>query len=368
MMKRITRRIWVSVSFLAGGLLTPVFSQPLSLEFIYGGLNDAEVILQEYLKPYAHILGSDLNAGWYNTARPHKLGGLDVTATVSWAKAPASTLTYDLALLNLNGTIEPNPTSQAPTVAGEQEDRPSISYTQMIDIGGGNMQEVEYSNLTVPDGTGLDFIPLPMAQLTVGLPFGTDVSARFVPSIGYRDYGEIGLWGVGGKHSISQWLPLTDRLGFLDISVQGGYTKVNSSVHVVVEPQSLVEIDPYPGFNWDDQFITQKVEGWTVNLIASQTLPVITFYQGIGYASSMVELLMEGHYPLHTVILDDTSADFGKTTYEILENPISTTFKNYHNLRLNLGVRIKLGVLTLHYDFTHTLYVTHSVGLGISFR
>ena len=368
MMRRIARRICAGIVFLAGGALTPLFSQPLSLEFIYGGLDDAEVILQEYLKPYALILGSDLNAGWYNTARPHKLGGLDVTATVGLAKAPASTLSYDLALLNLNGTVEPNPDTQAPTVAGEQENRPGLSYTQIVDLGGGNMQEVEYSSFTLPDGTGLDYIPLPMAQLTIGLPFGTDVSARFVPSVGYRDYGEIGLWGVGGKHSISQWLPVLKELPVLDVSVQGGYTRVNSSVHIVVEPQSLVEIDPYPDFNWDDQFITQKVEGWTVNLIASQTLPVVTFYEGIGYASSTAELLMEGHYPLHTVILDNTSGDYGRITYEVLEDPVSTTFKNYHNLRLNVGVRIILGVLTLHYDFTHTLYATHSVGLGISFR
>ena len=110
------------------------------------------------------------------------------------------------------------------------------------------------------------------------------------------------------------------------------------------------------------------MEGWTVNLIASQTLPVITFYEGIGYASSNVELLMEGHYPIHTVILDETSADFGKTTYEILDNPIETNYKNFNNLRLNVGARIKLGVLTLHYDFTYTLYATQSVGIGISFR
>lgn len=368
MMRRNARRACVILSILTGSLLTPIFSQPVALEFIYGGVEDAELILQEYLKPYAHILGSDLNAGWYNTARPHKLGGLDVTATVSWAKAPASALVYDLSSLNLHGSVQSDPTSLAPTVAGEQESRPSISYRQMVDLGGGNMQEVEYSSFTVPNGTGLDFIPLPMAQLTVGLPAGTDVSARFVPSVGYRDYGEIGLWGVGGKHSVSQWLPLIQNLNFLDISVQGGYTRVSSSVHVGVEPQALVEVDPHPDFNWDDQFITQKVEGWTVNLIASQTFPVITFYQGIGYASSMVELLMEGHYPLHTVILDETSDDFGKVTYEILENPVSATYKNFNNLRLNVGVRLKLGVLTLHYDFTHTLYATQSVGVGISFR
>ena len=105
-----------------------------------------------------------------------------------------------------------------------------------------------------------------------------------------------------------------------------------------------------------------------MNLIASQTFSLITFYQGIGYANSMVEVLMEGHYPIHSVILDESSADFGLTTYEILENPIRMNYANFKNLRINVGARIKLGVLTLHYDFTHTLYTTHSVGVGISFK
>ncbi len=367
-MKQIEMRVRISFFIIMSWTVIPAFSQPLNLDFIYGGVEDAEAILQEYLKPYANILGSDLNAGWYNTARPHKLGGLDITATVSWAKAPSSALTYDLAAMSVNGTIDQSHGSIAPTVAGNQELRPGLSYSQMVDLGGGNMQEVEYSSFTVPDGTGLDFIPLPMAQLTVGLPFGTDVSARFIPTVGYKDYGEIGLWGVGGKHSISQWLPFIKKIPFLDISVQGGYTTVTSSVHLVVEPQSIVEVDNYPDFDWDDQFVTQRVEGWTLNLIASQTLPVISIYEGIGYASSMVEMLMEGHYPIHTVIVDESSDDLGKITYEILENPIETRFKNFNNLRLNVGARIKLGVLTLHYDFTYTLYATQSVGVGISFR
>jgi hypothetical protein len=368
MVKRKLMRSGWMICILAGGLQIPVLSQMPSPDVIYGGIEDAEVILREYLEPYAHILGADLNAGWYNTARPHQLGGLDVTATVSWAKAPSTALFYDLAELDLNGSIEADPGTTAPTVAGEQDPRPVLSYTQMVDMGGGNMQDVEYASFTVPNGAGVDFFPLPMAQLSVGLPFGTDVSVRFVPTVGYRDYGEIGLWGVGGKHSISQWLPIVREMEFLDISVQGGYTKVRSSVHVVMEPQSIVEVDPYPDYNWVDQNITMNVEGWTVNLIASQTLPVITFYQGIGYASSMVNLLMEGHYPVNTIILDESSPDFGRVSYEIVENPIDLKYTNYNNLRLNAGARIKLGVLTLHYDFTYTLYATHSVGIGISFR
>lgn len=367
-MKRIAKSARITLLIVAACIAVPAYSQILSMDIIHGGVEDAQAILQEYLKPFANILGSDLNAGWYNTAKPHELGGMDVTATVSWAKAPPSALSYNMAEMMLNGTVDIGQTSMAPTIAGEQEVRPSLSYSETVDMGGGNMQEVVYSNFTVPDGTGVDFFPLPMLQLTVGLPFGTDVSARFVPKVGYKNYGEIGLWGVGGKHSISQWLPFINKLGFLDISVQGGYTKVSSSVHVVVEPQALVEVDNYPDYNWDDQFVTQLVEGWTANLIASQTFSVLTFYQGIGYASSMVEILLEGHYPIHSVILDEGSPDFGKTTYEVVGNPLEMKYENFDNLRLNAGARFKLGVLTLHYDFTHTLYSTHSVGIGVSFR
>lgn len=367
-MKRITKRLCTALWIAATGITVPAYSQILSMDIIHGGVEDAQVILQEYLKPFANILGSDLNAGWYNTAKPHQLGGMDVTATVSWAKAPPAALSYNVADMMLNGRPDLSQTSMAPTIAGEQEVRPSLSYSETVDMGGGNMQEVEYSNFTLPNGTGVDYFPLPMIQLTVGLPFGTDVSARFVPKVGYKDYGEIGLWGVGGKHSISQWLPFINKLEFLDISVQGGYTKVSSSIHVVVEPQALVEVDNYPDYNWDDQFVTQLVEGWTLNLIASQTFSVLTLYQGIGYASSMVDVLMEGHYPIHSVILDEGSADFGRTTYEVVENPIQMKYENFKNIRFNVGARIKLGVLTLHYDFTHTLYATHSVGVGVSFK
>ena len=95
------------------------------LDFVYGGVEDAEKLLQAYLEPFANILGSDLNAGWYNTARPHQLGGLDVTATVSWAKAPSSLFTYDLAsdwCLTEGWILTTDPSLQP--LQGNMEDRP----------------------------------------------------------------------------------------------------------------------------------------------------------------------------------------------------------------------------------------------------
>ncbi|MEN8158043.1 MAG: DUF6588 family protein [Bacteroidota bacterium] len=367
------KRTWVPlVLLLLLSFTIPAGGQQASTDFIYGGVDDAEKILQAYLEPFANILGSNLNAGWYNTARPHELGGLDVTFTVSMAKAPASLLTFDVASLGLNGQIVPGTSSMAPTISGSMEERPTLSYTEQVELPDGTTQDVEYARYTLPNGSGVDYFPLPMLQLTVGLPYGTDVSARFVPMVLLGDRGEIGLWGVGGKHSLSQWLPVIKEIELLDIAIQGGYTKVTSSVNVDVVPLEDVGgtpvVDPYPDFDWNDQFVVQQVSGWTLNLIASQTISVLTIYEGIGYANSLVALQMEGHYPIHTVITDIENVDIGKPTYEVMENPFLFNYENLNNLRLNIGARIKLGGLTLHYDFTHTLYATHSVGIGISFR
>lgn len=351
--------LWVCV---LQGFPVLLVAQINTLDFIYGGIEDAEKMLQEYIRPTANIIGAGLNAGWYNTARPHKLGGLDVMATVSWAKAPRSALSYDLSLLNLNASLEPSKPTSAPTAAGEQAERPELIYTQRI-----GSEDIEYARFTHPDGSGYDFFPLPMGQITVGLPLGTDVSARFIPVINVMDFGEVGLWGVGGKHSVSQWIPILRDLDFLDISLQGGYTRVSSSVHLKIEPQE-VDVVPLldPDYKWEDQFLVQKVAGWTVNLIASQTLLAFTFYEGIGYASSLADVFLEGHYPVSSIIT--AGPETGSSTYEIVQDPISLNFSNYNNLRVNAGLRVALGIFTLHYDLTHTVYFTHSVGVGFTFR
>ena len=342
--------------------------QGMLMDFVYGGVSDAEQILQAYLEPYANILGADLNAGWYNTARPHQLAGIDLTVNISIARAPSSILNFDLSTLDLNGQLVGS-SSLTPTVAGTMDERPSLSYSKTIDMGDGISRDVEYARFQMPNGTGVDFFPLPMLQLAIGLPLGTDVSVRFLPQININERGDISMWGVGGRHSISQWIPGIKKMRFLDIAVQGGYTKVDARVNLDVEPlPEYTEVDPDPNFNWGaDQYITQVMRGWTTNLITSQTISVLTLYQGIGYASSIVGMGLQGHYPVHTVI-EEMGPNLGKLTYINKKDPVNLEFQNVNNLRYNLGARLKFGGFTLHYDFTYTLYATHSAGIGVSFR
>lgn len=357
----------IFIATLLAGSLNHVGAQLPTLDFVYGYTNDAKLLLQEYIRPYANIMGANLNAGWYNTAEPHKLGGFDVTATFSIAYAPPSALSYNLSTLpGLRAEVD-GATTIAPTAAGDMEVRPELVYTAVVDNPVSGVPETyELARVTHPNGGGLDWLPMPMAQASIGLYKGTDLTLRYVPELRLGDYGRIGLFGIGGRHSISQWIPVLNRIKFINIAVQGGYTKLSTSAHLDMQPIAEVPMANPPNFN--DQFLKMDVSGWTVNLIASQSIPIITVYEGIGYANSLVDLALTGKYPINTLVTEEGD-DFGKTTYVVAEDPIEgLEFENFRNLRLNAGLRIKLGVLTLHYDFTRTLYSTHTAGIGISFR
>lgn len=352
--------------FILGLSINSINAQIPSLDFLYGPSNDANLILTEYVRPYANILGANLNAGWYNTAKPHKPLGFDITASVSVAFAPPDALSYDLnSLTGLNADIEG--TTIAPTVAGRQESRPVLVYNEQFTNPVSNLPEdYELARITHPDGSGIDFLPLPMGQLTLGLIKGTDVSLRWIPTVNFGDYGSLGLFGIGGRHSVSQWIPVVKTLKFLNIAVQGGFTKVDASAHMNLQPKVEVEIANPPA--WDDQFLNLNLRGWTVNLIASQSIPLITVYEGIGYSNSAMDLALLGHYPVNSIVTE-TGADFGKTTYTVATDPVEgLNYENNNNLRLNAGIRLKLGILTIHYDYTKTLYATHTAGIGITFR
>ena len=50
---------------------------------IISSTKDAKSLLEAYLSPLANGLGSGLNNGWYNTGKPHKIGGFDVSININ---------------------------------------------------------------------------------------------------------------------------------------------------------------------------------------------------------------------------------------------------------------------------------------------
>lgn len=353
---------------LALGLQSAVYSQLSDVSFLKGGAADAQLLFQEYLTPYANIFGADLNAGWYNSGKVHKFGGFDLTVTFNTAWAPPSARSFDASLLDLSpeANLIGGPTS--PTIAGKlNATPPTLEY--WADFAGNPVKIAEYD---LPKGTGVNMIPLPMAQLSIGLPFGTDVSVRYLPTLPIGKAGNIGLWGVGGRHSILQHIPALKRLPVLDITAQGGYTKLTTSANINYDPSTIgPQVQDYT--TDANQFADQKLEmvasAWTVNLIVSETLPIISFYQAIGYSSSNIDLGLNGYYPFPRLAASGPHA--GEVVVEdtdVVKDPLQFEMQNNKDLRLNAGFRLKLGVLTIHFDYTKANYSVFTAGLGVSFR
>ena len=332
-------------------------------EFFAGGVTDAGTLLEAYITPWANALGTSLSGGWYNTAKPHKPLGFDLTLTTNISFIPEEAKTFDLAELTLSDNVHlPSGTTIAPTVAGETTSGPELAYY---------VQNYEVASLHTPQGTGVGLMLSPMAQIGVGLIKGTEFDFRFFPNVSLGKYGKLGLWGIGGKHSISQWIPAVDKIPFLNISLMAGYTKFSSSFNLTVTPADLEITDNTTGaISFDDQSLDLTVKSFTINALVSANLPVICFYGGLGIVNTKTDLALTGYYPVPTIV--PPSIDPEVNDNSAAKDPISVEIENNDGKptkpRINIGLRLKLGVLTIHGDYTYANYSNVTAGLGISFR
>src|SRR3954466_14642922 len=94
-------------------------------QFLQQSVKDGEKLIGAYVSPAMKSISSGLNQGWYNTAKPHKIAGFDLTFTVNMMKIPTNQFQYKPANLNLE-KIELAPSSpgqpNAPTIFGNKNE------------------------------------------------------------------------------------------------------------------------------------------------------------------------------------------------------------------------------------------------------
>jgi len=355
MKKRLLQR---SVPLLLFSLIIPsvLFAQIDNFDFLKAGAADGAAITQAYITPWANAFGAAVNGNWYNTAKPHKFGGFDVTIGASVGYVPSSDDTFDVTKIGLKTF---SGTGMAPSISGPNSSGPTLT--------GPTISGVPPVTFNTPPGTNWQYMPVPSLQAGIGLPFGTELKVRYIPRIPISD-GDISSWGVGLLHSIMQYIP-GDKLLPFDISVFGGYTKLTGNAPINLDPGApQFYSSKYPSTSWDDQNLKIVVEAWNASAIASFNLPVISFYGGLGYTKTSTVINMTGNFPLPTV---NTSLSTTSQVYEdagVLKDFPEIDIKNYSGMRANIGFRLKFAVVTIHADYTRAQYNVYSTGLGISFR
>jgi hypothetical protein len=338
-----------------------------------GGVNDAELMLTEYIRPAANALGSNLSAGWYNTADVHKLGGFHLNLTVSAAFAPEEHQTYNLDELELSDNIRYD-YNMAKTAAGTAGSETQIWYVADLPVIG-EQEVVRYDH---PGGSGYNMLPSPMINAGVGLIKGTEILGRYMPTLKYGadKTNSIGLWGIGIQHDLKQWIPVLKSVPVLNLSIMYGYTRVNfHSSLTPLTPEILNAADLTTTADWNTQNMDMQVQGHTANLLVGASLPIVSFYGGAGVSITQTNLNLNGDFPVPSIVSDVAAPNFGEvvvTDSNVATDPFNIEIKNQDGgttkPRFNIGMRFKFSVITIHVDYTWANYSVATIGFGISFR
>lgn len=264
----------------------------------YGGENG-----KGYLQPLATGFGAGLNSGLYNSAKIKKFGvRFQLETRFMMMLYSEAQKTFEA---KTGGYFHPPDTVNAPTIVG--------------DGGGAEVTGDGGTKYHFPGGLEMDALYLACPQVTVGSFFGTEGTFRFVALPLGEDFGTMTLWGVGARHSLSQYIPGSP----VDLAIGTFYQK----------------------FTLGDIMDANLV---SVHIIVSKSLPLVTVYGGLGYENCKV-------HTEYTLEVDD------------LRPEIEFDLESENRFRTTFGVGLRLLILNLNADLSlgHQTVVSVGVGPGI---
>lgn len=311
-----TKAIFLSAAFMLCVTFQQVQAQTATDQIQHAALEYA----QGYANPLANMLSAVFNSGQYHTADASGFH-IYVSLQATGAFVPNSEKTFSTSFYYNSGN-DPNLPPQlrglrfyehftgVPTVLG------GTSNTYLIDttLGG---QPYRYGKL--PDGINANFVPLIIPHIEIGSVLGTELLLRFLPaSETNTSIGKINFYGVGLRHSISQYIPLLP----VDISAQVMYQHLGAG--------DLLTMD-----------------AWNIAALASIDLPIITLYGGV----QLEQASMDVHYTFNEPGLPMETVDLG--------------LQSTHNARFTLGATLKFLILYINAQFTVAPVSTFGAGVGI---
>ena len=299
--------------------------------------SDAQKLADAYVAPMGQSLTYSLNSGWANSAKTHKKFGFDITIGVASPSVSDEAKSFNINALKLD-ELRSDATT-ASTVLGADRNTTFYYELQLPD------NTTVRQNVALPGGLGDDLVmnslPTPYLQVGLGLLFDTDIIVRYIPNV-ENEGAEFGLFGIGLKHSLTQYLGLVDKLP-LNISALAAFSKMN------VEYE-LNSANP-------DQMVAYDISTFTLQALASLDFPIISLVGGFGYGKGDVNFDMLGDYTIS--LADGTSKS--------LNNPIS--FENsYTGTNAMIGVRANLAFIKLFANYTLQEFNTLNAGVSFSFR
>ncbi|MDZ4714291.1 MAG: DUF6588 family protein [Cytophagales bacterium] len=341
------------------------FAQPKELGRFFpaaavtsGGAANVRYLVAGYVTPLAEDFGALANSAWYNTGENHKKFGFDLSVSVNTIFVSSTSNYFNIDNTKLTGVSYLGTLSgsiPAPTAYGPESDIPSFTYNGgpnaglgFNGTGGGNISK------DVPIGS----LVVPTLQGGIGLVKNTDLRFRFTPAVTISGT-ELKSWGVGIQHDIKQHFPGI-KLAPFSMSVLVAYSKLTVTTSLGGLYNTAAGSGTFAG-----QEAVGETSAYTAQLLISKSVPVVTFYGGLGFNSATTTYAVNGSY-----YVDKAKTVVGDVTLSpvTIKDPYSQEFST-SGFRATGGIRLKFGPFFLNGDYTYFkgkgLLTT---GLGLTVR
>jgi hypothetical protein len=259
--------------------------------------------VQGYVQPVADLFGANMHSGYFQTAQIPSSGfhmSLDFVAMAAMVSDEQKM--YDA----------PAPPGFAPA---------TFQTATIFGEKGSMISHATLPSLTYKGSDGVfntKVFPLAVPQLTLGNVYGTQAIVRFVtiPKLGDDEVPNVTLWGVGARHSISQYIPNSP------VDIAAGFF--------------------YNNFKAGDLI---KFDGLSFGAQASKSFSVLTLYTGLAWEKSTMNLSYASTDPTAPALVD-------------------ITLDGANKFRFTGGLCLSLGFLKLFADANLGSVTCFSGGIG----
>ena len=330
-MKKLSFFRSLTVLFFTVFYTSTLFAQKDMVQFLAAGESAANTLSGYYIAPFLNTFGNNMNNGWYSTAEPLKSGRFTITIGATGSFIPKDEQTFMIDPAEYGGIIATtgNKPVEAQTMFGEKTS-PTGIYAK-YNSGASSI----LFPFNIPEGSGVNISPLPIAQFSIGIIKGTEIMLRGFPKFEIKGY-KAGYLGIGIKHDIKQWIPVMSKMPF-HLSFLGAYTSAGLDIvgGEFLTPETGVN-NPN-AMDYKTQQLNFSSSGWTANILISREFAVFTAFGGIGISSSKTKLDLKGNYPI-TILNTSMNKEIGHLVDPISLEGSKTQFGITGGFRLKFGI------------------------------
>ncbi|MBF6608177.1 MAG: hypothetical protein ITG00_05520 [Flavobacterium sp.] len=205
----------IALGLCLSGVMATAQSQQ-TMEQIGHLLEDALFVSDKYLTPAADAAIYQSSSAWLTTAKSRELWDVTIGVNANVFFVPKRDRSFTVNNSDFSFfTIENATTAELPTALGN-DDR--FYLTGEIDDNG----SVSPVRMRAPEGIDTESITYPYLQASVGLPFGTELIAKYSTKVKLKK-GHYQVYGAGLKHTVSRYFPTVEAKNVF-VSVLAAYS------------------------------------------------------------------------------------------------------------------------------------------------